>query len=104
MREIRFNPPPGWPLVGRGGLPPADWSADRSLPAAPAGWQFYLDQRGQAVNAPADAWLPSESAETPTTARDSGRHRGDAQRRRWRTLVVASICVAVIAVGLLSLL
>lgn len=104
MMDIRFNPPPGWPLVGRGGLPPADWHPDRSLPAAPTGWPFYLDQRGQPVSAPADAWMPSESDETPTDSQAPGRHRGNARRRRWPAVVTAGVSIAVVAVGLLSLL
>ncbi len=37
-----FNPPPGWP-VEPGFVPAPDWSPDPSWPAAPAGWQFWLD-------------------------------------------------------------
>jgi hypothetical protein len=42
MPQPRFNPPPNWP-VPEGWTPPAGWEPDPSWPAAPPGWQFYLN-------------------------------------------------------------
>jgi hypothetical protein len=39
----RFNPPPGWPTPPEGWQPAPDWQPDPSWPAAPADWQFWLD-------------------------------------------------------------
>lgn len=38
----RFNVPPGWP-VPSGWTPPQDWEPDPAWPAAPAGWQFWVE-------------------------------------------------------------
>src|SRR4051794_18131398 len=38
---VRFNPPPGWPAVPKGWLPPPGWRPDPSWPPAPANWPFY---------------------------------------------------------------
>ncbi|KGJ73479.1 ATPase [Cryobacterium roopkundense] len=38
-----FNPPPGWPKPPAGWRPPASWSPDPSWPAAPEGWQLWLN-------------------------------------------------------------
>ncbi|UFU03886.1 hypothetical protein LQF12_04555 [Ruania suaedae] len=38
----RFNPPPGW-QVPAGFTPPQGWQPDPSWPAAPAGWNYWVD-------------------------------------------------------------
>jgi Septum formation/Domain of unknown function (DUF4190) len=38
----RFNPPPGWPPVPDGFVPPSGWKPDPAWPPAPPGWQFWL--------------------------------------------------------------
>lgn len=38
----RFNVPPGWP-VPAGWTPPEGWEPDPAWPAAPAGWQFWVE-------------------------------------------------------------
>ncbi|WP_420112009.1 septum formation family protein [Pseudactinotalea sp.] len=40
--RVRFNPPPGWP-VPPGWLPPPGWDPDPTWPAAPDGWQFWVE-------------------------------------------------------------
>ena len=40
---VRFNPPPGWPPVPEGWLPPQGWAPDPAWPDAPPGWSFYTD-------------------------------------------------------------
>jgi hypothetical protein len=55
MPAGRFNPPPGWPLP-RGWMPPQDWEPDPVWPAAPRGWQFWVeDESGAEADADADA-------------------------------------------------
>lgn len=39
----KFNSPPGWPTPPEGWTPPPGWSPDPSWPAAPEGWQFWVD-------------------------------------------------------------
>ncbi|WP_156250400.1 hypothetical protein [Pseudactinotalea terrae] len=38
-----FNSPPGWPKPPEGWTPPPGWAPDPSWPAAPDGWQFWVD-------------------------------------------------------------
>lgn len=38
-----FNSPPGWPKPPDGWTPPPGWTPDPSWPAAPEGWQFWVD-------------------------------------------------------------
>lgn len=40
----RFNPPPGWPPFPEGWRPSAGWKPDRSWPAPPPGWEFWVPQ------------------------------------------------------------
>lgn len=113
MSDIRFNPPPGWPLVARGGLPPSDWQPDPALPPAPSGWPFYLDQRGRPASVPTDAWAPppqetnaerTDAAKTnaeKTEGTVAGRHRGDRRPHGWRTVVAAVLALGVLALAVL---
>lgn len=39
---LRFNPPPGWPAVPAGWIPPAGWTPPSSWPAPPPGWTWYV--------------------------------------------------------------
>lgn len=49
----RFNPPPGWPaLPSASWSPPPGWTPDRSWPAAPKGWKFWVDDAGRPVPGP----------------------------------------------------
>ena len=38
----RFNPPPGWPPIPDGWMPPDGWQPDPSWPAAPEGWSYWV--------------------------------------------------------------
>lgn len=40
---MRFNPPPGWPQVPPGWIPPQGWQPDPAWPPAPLGWQFWVE-------------------------------------------------------------
>lgn len=42
----RFNPAPGWPVPPSGWTPPEGWVPDPSWPAAPPGWQFWIEEPG----------------------------------------------------------
>jgi Domain of unknown function (DUF4041)/T5orf172 domain len=42
MADVQFNPPPGWPRLPDGWVPPADWIPDPSWPSAPPDWEFWL--------------------------------------------------------------
>src|SRR5699024_9054181 len=58
LMSQRFNAPPGW-QVPEGFVPPTGWQPDPSWPAAPAGWNFWVDDAapqaapGAAPGAPA---------------------------------------------------
>ena len=39
----RFNSPPGWPTPPDGWTPPEGWKPDPSWPAAPPGWQLFVE-------------------------------------------------------------
>lgn len=38
-----FNPPPGWPMPPGDWQPPPGWTPDPRWPAAPHGWDFWID-------------------------------------------------------------
>ncbi len=40
----RFNPAPGWPTPPAGWTPPPGWQPDPNWPAAPPGWQLWLQE------------------------------------------------------------
>lgn len=43
----RYNSPPNWPAPpSRDWLPPEGWAPDPSWPAAPAGWNFWVEDPG----------------------------------------------------------
>lgn len=41
---MRFNPPPGWFTPPPPWMPDEGWRPDPSWPAAPEGWQFWVDE------------------------------------------------------------
>jgi Domain of unknown function (DUF4041)/Meiotically up-regulated gene 113 len=43
-KNLKFNPPPGWPKPPAGWQPPAGWSPDPNWPEMPDGWQLWIDQ------------------------------------------------------------
>jgi RsiW-degrading membrane proteinase PrsW (M82 family) len=45
-----FNAPPGWPAPPAGWRPPPGWQPDPSWPEAPAGWNFWLGPREDALS------------------------------------------------------
>jgi hypothetical protein len=47
----RLNPPPGWPPVPDGFVPPQNWQPDPSWPPAPPGWQLWVPDGPQAPSA-----------------------------------------------------
>lgn len=64
---MRFNPPPGWPPVPEGWVPPDGWLPDPSWPAAPYGWPLWVDDASgppvsppssPAAASPGDGQLP----------------------------------------------
>ncbi|MCL1870073.1 MAG: excalibur calcium-binding domain-containing protein [Promicromonosporaceae bacterium] len=55
----RFNPPPGW-RVPAGFRPEPGWAPDPSWPPAPAGWEYWIDDAGDATTVlPRTAALPA---------------------------------------------
>lgn len=62
---MRFNVPPGWPSPPPGWVPDEAWQPDSSWPPAPAGWRFWLDDRGLPTAGPRGAF----GAPPMTTAR-----------------------------------
>lgn len=69
---MRFNPPPGWPVPPGDWQPPADWTPHPSWPAAPPGWQFWVEDtpaapaEGLTAPDPAPGHLPADRTFTPT--------------------------------------
>jgi hypothetical protein len=49
---LRFNPAPGWPVPPQGYVPPPGWQPDPAWPAAPDGWQLWLDDGFPPVQQP----------------------------------------------------
>ena len=91
----RFNPPPGWTLVGLGAVPGADWHPGGSVPPSPPNWPFYLDDRGYATLAPTGAWQPPETPAAPPGTAAAGRHRRQRRRPRWAALLIGLPVTAV---------
>ncbi|KNC33900.1 hypothetical protein FF38_13445, partial [Lucilia cuprina] len=48
---LSFNPPPGWPKPPAGWVPPAGWSPDPSWPDPPDGWQLWVPNDDDPVEA-----------------------------------------------------
>ena len=49
MANIRFNPPPGWPVPPPGWKPGPGWQPASDWPPAPPGWSFWVDAGGYQV-------------------------------------------------------
>jgi hypothetical protein len=43
MMSMRLNPPPGWPPVPPGWVPPPRWQPDPSWPDPPQGWNLWIE-------------------------------------------------------------
>ena len=43
MMSMRLNPPPDWPPVPPGWVPPAGWQPDPSWPDPPPGWNLWIE-------------------------------------------------------------
>ncbi|MGH3300605.1 MAG: lysostaphin resistance A-like protein [Streptosporangiaceae bacterium] len=43
-RRLVWRPAPGWPEAPPGWLPPPGWTPPPDWPAAPAGWQFWVQE------------------------------------------------------------
>ncbi|WP_366179967.1 hypothetical protein ABXS69_06715 [Actinomyces timonensis] len=68
---LRFNPPPNWPAPPEGFVPPAGWQPDPAWGPAPEGWQFWVEDSGDAspvsTSAPGasdPAWAPTQAVQT----------------------------------------
>lgn len=61
-KEVRFNPPPGWPKPPPDWVPPKGWKPDPLWPAPPPGWQLWLS-----VDSPVHS-EPKASKQAPTSA------------------------------------
>ena len=65
----RFNPPEGWPPPPPGWLPPAGWTPDPTLPPAPDGWRWVIDDATEPLPAvapgPVDVVVPPPPASAP---------------------------------------
>ncbi|QOR71720.1 hypothetical protein IM660_05430 [Ruania alkalisoli] len=66
----RFNPPPGW-QVPSGFVPTPGWQPDPSWPAAPAGWNFWVDDATDSATAGAHGSGVPGAATSPGMA-DAG--------------------------------
>jgi hypothetical protein len=64
----QFNSPPGWPTPPEGWTPPPGWSPDPSWPAAPEGWQFWIDDAAATppVTQPPDPQSTQTMGTSPT--------------------------------------
>lgn len=102
--SVRFNPPPGWPLVESGTLPPVEWQPDTSLARPPAQWPFYLDPRGHPIGPPPGAWTPALADVAEEAAEAQVRTRGGGRGNRWAAFVVTCFAIAVLVLAMLSLL
>ncbi len=51
-----FNTPPNWPQPSAGWRPQWGWEPGPDWPPAPAGWSFWIDDRGRAVSGPIGAY------------------------------------------------
>ena len=65
----RFNPPPGWPPVPAGWVPPASWSPPVDWPPVPEGWVLWL--QAEASPKVEDALPPAAHEPAPTLAHAS---------------------------------
>lgn len=59
---LQFNPPPGWPPPPPGWSPPAGWTPPTSWPAAPRGWQFWIESTPGGFDFSASEQQPSAGA------------------------------------------
>lgn len=64
---FQFNPPPGWPPVPDGWLPPTGWTPDPSWPAAPTDHEWYIPVEATTPSADIEV-MPSPEVETPPDA------------------------------------
>lgn len=78
----RFNTPPGWPVPPAGWVPPRGWTPDPAWPAAPEGWQFWVEERSPGAGLP-----PSPPPSAP--------------RRNWIWVVLAAALAMLVLAGLL---
>jgi len=54
MSNLRFNPPPNWPVPPAGWTPPPGWEPDPAWGPAPFGWQLWVDGD---VRRPQENWF-----------------------------------------------
>ena len=72
--SYRFNPPPNWHIEETNWTPPPGWQPDPAWGPAPEGWNFWIEDTGDAPAAAADEDLthvqgtpPAEEPSAPAT-------------------------------------
>lgn len=95
----RFTAPPGWPEPPPGWVPPPGWTPDPSWPAAPEGWQFWV----QDPESRASGSVPGDDGPVAGMPAEQRARRGG---WGWVVLVVVVLLIglaaAAAAVSLLS--
>jgi Protein of unknown function (DUF2510) len=94
----RFNPPPGWPPPPSGWVPPAaSWDPGTSLPAAPAGWQWWLPPYEH--HDPFPAHMAGARAASSPHLRPSSRKKAPRRRKVAMFAVIAGVAVLLVVVA-----
>lgn len=65
IKALVFNPPPGWPKPPPDWTPPKGWTPDPAWPAAPEGWQLWLDSDAQPNAEPSSNPTDSDAPPLP---------------------------------------
>lgn len=79
---MKFNTPPDWPQPPAGWTPPPGWTPDPSWPAAPEGWQFWLEDEKPTTG--------HEPASPRSSARDGAARQKSSWKERSRRTATAS--------------
>jgi HNH endonuclease len=72
-RPLRFNVPPGWPILP-GWTPEPGWQPDPAWPPAPADWQFWIPAQQAPLGERNTRTIPQD-VKIQVAARDVGRCR-----------------------------